>query len=135
MSQSNMSQSNLPNPNVPESQECSFAPGDDSGVAKSRRKLGLQLHLHELGTFDEFGLPHRGIRVRRVIPNEAGYWAGVRDGDMILEIDNIPVQNLKGMTPDLLEAFTSFVRSTAIGDVIQILIKREDQNHLIKIML
>lgn len=113
-----------------------FAPGDDDPVApKARRKLGLQLHLQDTGDSDEFGLNRRGIQVRRVIPNEAAFFAGMKDGDFILEIDGIPVQNLKGQTSDLLEAFTSFVRSTAIGDCIRLAIKRNDKTHHIKIML
>lgn len=116
--------------------DTNFNPSEDPAPARnSRRKLGLQLYLRELGTYDEYGLAQRGISVRKVLPNEAGYFAGIKDDDFIIEIDNIPVQNLKGITPDLLEAFTSFVRSTAIGEVIQLKIRRGEETHLVKIQL
>lgn len=118
-----------------EAEQCNFSPEEAPSAPKLRRKLGLQLHLQDLGTFDEFGLAQRGIQVKRVIPNEAGHFAGVKDGDFILEIDGIPVQNLRGTTTDLLEAFTSFVRSTAVGDCIQLLVKRQADTYLLKIML
>lgn len=112
-----------------------FDPPMQSQPHPIRRKLGLRLSVHYNASGDTDSVPRSAILVNQAIIGEAGYQAGVRDGDVILEVDGIHVDNLRGNSPDLLEAFSSFIRTNEIGEVIVLSIKRKDELVTIKVKM
>lgn len=109
------------------SEPLNFDPPNQPGALPSRRKLGLRLAVQHNVTVDKDGIPKPAVFVAQAFADHAGFQAGIRDADLILQIDGIAVDDLRGNSPDLLEAFSSFIRTNEIGEVIVLQIKRGEE--------
>ncbi|MBY0550776.1 MAG: hypothetical protein K2W95_26085 [Candidatus Obscuribacterales bacterium] len=117
------------------SEPLNFDPPDQPVKLPSRRKLGLRLAVQQNATIDKDGVPKPAIFVTQAFTDQSGFQAGIRDADLILQIDGIAVDDLRGNLPDLLEAFSSFIRTHEIGEVIVLQIKRGEELFDLKVKM
>jgi len=61
--------------------------------------------------------------------------AGIKPGDMILEIDGKPVESLPEGAKDFVTASLTYIRDRAVGQILVLLIKRNDEETLIKVRI
>ncbi|MFW2374165.1 MAG: DegQ family serine endoprotease [Gammaproteobacteria bacterium] len=98
-------------------------PEDEQSVPSPHKKESqsnrIGLEIAELSPTESKQLG-QGVRVVRVFPNTASYRAGIRNGDIILEIDRKKVKNLKD--------FRKKVANLPTGSMIPVLVHRQDAN-------
>ena len=87
-------------------------------------RIGMEIA--ELGDVDQKKLGH-GVQVVKVFPNTDAYKAGIRNGDIILEIDRKKVENLKD--------FRKKVANLPTGSMIPVLVHRQGANKFLVLKL
>lgn len=87
-------------------------------------RIGLEIA--ELGDVDQKKLG-QGVQVAKVFPNSDAYKAGIRNGDIILEIDRKKVENLKD--------FRKKVANLPTGSMIPVLVHRQGANKFLVLKL
>ena len=68
------------------------------------------------GTVPDFAFPGPGVRVTGVVPDSPAAKAGIREGDIILRIDDTEVANLQG--------FSNLLRTLAAGQTVTVSLRR-----------
>lgn len=99
---------------LPEDEETKPSPHKQQSQSN---RIGLEVA--ELGPAELKKLG-QGVRVVRVFPSSASYRAGIRNGDIILEIDRNKVKNLKD--------FRKKVANLPTGSMIPVLVHRQGAN-------
>ena len=69
-----------------------------------------------LGTVPDFGFPGPGLRIASVVGGSPAEKAGLRQGDIIVAIDTVPILDLRG--------YSNFLKTLHAGDQITIHFKR-----------
>ena len=72
-----------------------------------------------LGTVPDFGFPGPGVRVEEVVPGSAAEKAGLRPGDVLLEIDGEEVADLRG--------YAKLLARRAPGERVRLTIERDGE--------
>jgi serine protease Do len=86
----------------------------------SVNRIGLSVSALDSKTHRELG---RGVRVDQVSPGSVGHYAGLRPGDIILQIDRKNVENA--------EEFRKIVAKLPTGRMIPVLVHRQDADQFI----
>ena len=68
------------------------------------------------GTVPDFAFPGPGVQVTGVVPDSPAAKAGIREGDIIMRIDDADVANLQG--------FSNLLRTLAAGQTVSVVLRR-----------
>ncbi|HSP90448.1 MAG TPA: PDZ domain-containing protein, partial [Vicinamibacterales bacterium] len=68
------------------------------------------------GTVPDFAFPGPGVKVTGLVPESPAAKAGIREGDIIMRIDDADVANLQG--------FSNLLRTLAPGQRVAVMIRR-----------
>jgi len=80
-----------------------------------------------LGTVPDFAHPGPGVKVSGVVPDSPAAKAGIREGDIIMRIDNADVANLQG--------FSNLLRTLAAGQSVEVALRRGAEDVKVKVTL
>lgn len=81
--------------------------------ARSSGFLGVYFEDEEL--YDS--LPHEGISISKILPHSAAEYAGLQDGDIVLQLDEIPIH--------IIPEATDYIAKRQEGDTIKIVYERD----------
>ena len=104
----------------------------EAGMAQtsvqSEKLLGIQVQALTDELASRLGYDHeKGVLISSVDPNGVAYSAGLRQGDLIQEIDRQPVRNL--------EEYNRLMSQVKEGETLLLLIRRQDQTFFVALRL
>jgi len=85
------------------------APDPPAASASQARRVSF-------GTVPDFAHPGPGVKVSGVVPDSPAAKAGIREGDIIMRIDEADVANLQG--------FSNLLRTLAAGQTVEVALRR-----------
>jgi hypothetical protein len=94
--------------------------GAPAGAAEGTRRVSF-------GTVPDFAFQGPGVKVTGLVPGSPAEAAGIREGDVVLNIDGRAVANLQG--------FSDILRSLAPGQTVAVVLDRSGSQMTVKITL
>ena len=104
-----------PSPSAP-----AAAPAPPTASARQGRRVSF-------GTVPDFAFPGPGVKVTGLVPDSPAARAGIREGDIILRIDDAEVANLQG--------FSNLLRTLASGQTVGVALRRGAEDVTVKVTL
>lgn len=117
-------------------EEMNFEPVEDmSGEDKIRPDWGISLMGSSSNESNRFGmLPMQGVRIAHVKSKGLAHAAGVRDGDILLAIDGVTVEDLAESSKDLLRTICDYLgRRRPRGSLVSLLVRRLDKDMIVMV--
>lgn len=113
-----------------------FEPSEINCERPTKKTLGVHLSLvstrnNVFGQRDIYGC----VQILKVLPSSAASRAELRPGDIIVEVDGIPVPKLPGAGKDTVSAFVKYWSSLDDVEIVKLVLVRNKSEHELNVML
>jgi serine protease Do len=105
----------------------------DPGLEIKKAWLPVETQVFTEDIAKAMNLPDRtGVRITKVYPNSTAEKAGLKVGDVIVAVDEVPVQ---ASQPEHADVFPAMIRQYSIGSTIELTILREGKEEKVSVQL